>query len=160
MKHKPLKTEITAIITEFNNVLSGRPWFGRSVYDMLEDVKESKAGIQPGKEGHSLIELIWHMNTWARFTYKRLQNSAEDDLETSEALDWREIDPSIHTWAVGVAEFKKINAAIVAKLQTADDSLLDVTVDFREYNFRFLLNGLIQHNIYHLGQIAMLTKIL
>jgi len=30
----------------------------------------------------------------------------------------------------------------------------------REYNYRFLLNGLMQHNIYHLGQIAFLKNLL
>jgi hypothetical protein len=32
-------------------------------------------------------------------------------------------------------------------------------VDERKYNFRKLLHGLIQHDIYHLGQIAYIKKI-
>ena len=49
---------------------------------------------------------------------------------------------------------------IIALLQTKDDEFLKEIVDYRKYNFRFLLNGLIQHNIYHIGQIAYIKKIL
>jgi hypothetical protein len=41
-----------------------------------------------------------------------------------------------------------------------DDNFLGDIVPLRKYNFRFLLNGLIQHNIYHLGQVAYLKKML
>ena len=29
-------------------------------------------------------------------------------------------------------------------------------VDYREYNFRFLLHGIIQHDIYHIGPDCIL----
>jgi hypothetical protein len=31
-------------------------------------------------------------------------------------------------------------------------------VPTRSFNYRFMLNGLLQHNIYHLGQIAYVKK--
>jgi hypothetical protein len=75
-------------------------------------------------------------------------------------LDWREIDPKNHTWEKGVDEFRKIHEKIIAILETKEDSFLKEIVPGREFNFRFMLNGLIQHNIYHLGQIAYLKKLL
>jgi hypothetical protein len=57
-------------------------------------------------------------------------------------------------------EFRKIHTGIVEQLKTKDDSFLKEIVDYRDYNFRFLLNGLIQHNIYHIGQIAYIKKLL
>ena len=44
--------------------------------------------------------------------------------------------------------------------QKKDDAFLSEIVPNRKYNFRFLLNGLVQHNIYHLGQVAYLKKLL
>jgi len=41
-----------------------------------------------------------------------------------------------------------------------DDNFLGDIVPLRKYNYWFLLNGLIQHNIYHLGQVAYLKKTL
>jgi hypothetical protein len=57
-------------------------------------------------------------------------------------------------------EFEQLHKKLVAELQTKDDAFLSEMVDYREYNSRFLLNGLAQHNIYHLGQIAYLKNLL
>jgi hypothetical protein len=75
-------------------------------------------------------------------------------------MDWREINPKIHTWKKGLAEFKTIHKKIIALLKKKDDSFLKEIVDYRKYNYRFLLNGMIEHTIYHLGQIAYLHKLL
>jgi hypothetical protein len=48
----------------------------------------------------------------------------------------------------------------MALLLQKDDSFLDEPVEYRKYDFRFLLNGLIQHNLYHTGQIAYVNKLL
>ena len=140
--------------------LSGEPWFGRSIYDLLGDVDLSKVYVKPNHAEHSLIELLYHMNTWAEFTLHRIRDDKEQDLAAFENLDWREIEPGVHTWEKGLAEFKSIHEKIIAELQTKNDEFLKENVDYRKYNFRFLLNGLIQHNIYHLGQIAYLRKLL
>ena len=55
-------------------------------------------------------------------------------------------------------ELKSIHEKIIALLQLKDDEWLKEKVNFRDFDNRFLLNGLIQHNIYHLGQIAYLKK--
>jgi hypothetical protein len=82
------------------------------------------------------------------------------DLVAFEKMDWREIDPAIHTWKNGLSEFKEVNEKIIHLLKTKDDEFLNGTVDYRKYDFRFLLNGLIQHHIYHIGQIAYVKKLL
>lgn len=59
-----------------------------------------------------------------------------------------------------MAEFKSIHKKIAALLNKKDYTFLEEIVDYRKYNYRFLLNGMIEHNIYHLGQIAYLKKLL
>jgi hypothetical protein len=65
-----------------------------------------------------------------------------------------------HTWKKGLAQFKSIHKKIIANLNKRDDDFLSDIVPTRRYNFRFMLNGLIQHNIYHAGQAAYLKKLL
>ncbi len=154
------KKLIEAIIRNMEVTLSGEPWFGRAIYEILAEVDVSKVYIRPNQAEHSLIDILYHMNTWAEFALKRIEYDKNHDLAASEELDWREIDPKIHTWEKGVAEFKSLHEKIIALLQTKDDEFLKEIVDYRQYNFRFLINGLVQHNIYHLGQIAYLNKLL
>jgi uncharacterized damage-inducible protein DinB len=141
-------------------VLEQKPWFGRSVYSILEEIDADSAFKKPGADAHSLIELLYHMNTWALFTLKRLEKIQELDDTEIDLLDWRSIDPAVHSWEVGLREFKHTHHRILELLNEAEDSLLSETVGYRTYNFRFLLTGLIQHDIYHLGQVAYIKGLL
>ena len=154
-----MNKELQSIIRNLEKVNTGQPWYGRAVYEMLDEIDPAIVYKKPNKQ-HSLIELLYHMITWADFTLKRIQGDKGKDLAASEKLDWREIDPTVHTWKKGLAEFKTIHKKIVELLNEKDDEFLKEIVDYRKYNFRFLLNGLIQHNIYHIGQVAYVKKLL
>ncbi len=155
-----MNKEVQSIIRNLQNTLSGEPWFGRALYPILEEVDVKKVYIRPGNSAHSLIELLYHMITWADFTLKRIQKDDDMDLAVFEKMDWRAINSKTHSWKKGLAEFKAIHKKIVTLLEKKDDAFLKEKVDYRKYNFRFLLNGLIQHNIYHLGQVAYVKKLL
>ena len=155
-----MNKEILYIAKTLETTLNGEPWYGRPIVTMLQEVDASMVYKKPGENAHSLADLLYHMITWAEFTLKRLQGDQQFDNAWFDKLDWRNIDPVVHNWADGVRLFKQLNEQIIANLQTRDDELLKEKVDFREYNFRFLLNGYIQHNIYHIGQIAYLKKLL
>ncbi len=155
-----MNKEITTLSAHMEKILYGKPWFGRSVFSVLEETDESKVHQQPGGTEHSLCELLWHMITWAEFTLKRVEKVEEPDQSVIEKMDWRPIDPGFHTWKKGVAELKSTHVQLAARLGEKEDSFLNEKVDYRTYDFRFLLNGLMEHNIYHLGQIAYLQKLL
>lgn len=155
-----MNKEIQSIIREFENTLDGNPWYGRPVYEILREIREDITSKQPSPGSHSLVELLYHMITWASFTLKRIEKDQINDMAAFEKLDWREIDPQIHGWEEGLSEYIAIHQEIIARLSEKNDDFLDEKVDYRNYNFRFLLHGLIQHNIYHLGQIAYLKKLI
>ena len=155
-----MKKELQSIIADIENTLDGQPWYGRSVYALLQDVDASRAFIKPNERSFSMIELLYHMLTWAQFTLKRIEKDKIEDLDAFEKLDWREIDPQIHGWEECLSEFIATHQQIIALLKTKDDSLLDEIVDYRKYDFRFLLNGFVEHSVYHVGQIAYIHKML
>lgn len=155
-----MNKETQYIIKNLEATLSGQPWYGRGIYEMLEEIDESKAYIKPAGKGHSLIELICHMNTWAGFTLANLENRTPEEIKAIEENDWRVIDPAKHTWKNSLAELKSIHNKIIELLRQKEDIFLGEMVPGRQYNFRFMLNGIIQHNIYHLGQMAYIGKFL
>ncbi|HET9747588.1 MAG TPA: DinB family protein [Chitinophagaceae bacterium] len=156
-----MNKETQYIIKTFESTLSGQPWFGRAVYEMLEEANESKVNTKPNGTEHSMLELIWHMNTWAEFALGAIEYRTIEDMKKIEANDWRAIDPEVHTWKKGIDQLRATHNKIIELLkQKGSDAYLKDIVTNRQYNFRFLLNGLIQHNIYHLGQIAYVNKLL
>jgi uncharacterized damage-inducible protein DinB len=154
-----MNKELQSIITDLETGLTGEPWYGEAVMPMLRKIHPAVVYINP-ENSHAAIEILYHMINWAQFTLNRLQRNEEEELIDSEESDWRTIDPKIHTWKNGLDEFESLHQQIISALKTKDDAFLGQIVDFREYNYRFLLNGLIQHNIYHLGQIAFLKNLL
>src|SRR5215203_5363421 len=136
-----MNKEVQAITKNLQNVLDGTPWFGRPVYSILNEIHPVMVYTRPGENSHSIIELLYHIITWAEFTVRRLEKEEEKDIPAFEQLDWRLIDPHVHTWAAALDEFKIAHDRIIELLQDKEDSFLEEKVDYREYNFRFLLNG-------------------
>lgn len=154
-----MNKEVQSIITNLERVLNGQPWYGEAVMPMLRKIHPAVVYINP-KNSHAAIEILYHMITWVEFTLSRVQKKQDYDLKEAEKLDWRIIDPKVHTWVKGLDTFEQLHQQLIAELQTKGDAFLSEMVDYREYNYRFMLNGLIQHNIYHLGQIAFLKNLL
>lgn len=155
-----MNTEIQSILHSLKETLHGQPWFGKPVYTLLEEVHPALVYKRPLETGHSRIELLYHMITWTLFTLRRIEKSKDMDARKVEESDWRQIDPLAHTWMHGIDEFKKLNQSIIKELEKKDDQFLNEQVEFRDYNFRTLLNGLIQHHIYHAGQVVYVNKLL
>jgi len=155
-----MRKQVGHIISSLHSVVEGEPWFGKPVMTLLQEVNPAIVYKKPNEDSHSLIELLYHMINWAEFALRRIEGEEDHDIAQSEKMDWRTIDRNNHTWEKAVAQFKVTNDLIIEALQSKDDDFLVEKVDYREYNFRFLLNGLIQHHIYHAGQIAYLRKML
>ena len=154
-----MNPEIAALIESLEETLTGEPWYGKSFQALAGRVQNHKVYQKPGEHAHSLADLLYHMITWAEFTLLRLQKK-EQDMEELEAMDWRQIDPATHTWENGSREFVDLIHAIINELNLFDPERLNEKVDYRQYDFRTLLNGLVQHTIYHLGQVAYADKLL
>jgi uncharacterized damage-inducible protein DinB len=155
-----MQKEVDLIIHRLEESMSGEPWYGKSVLALLSEIDPGMVYHKPGSQSHSMIELLYHMITWMEFVQQRLQKEQYLNPEDLEALDWRKTNPEIHTWNAGISQLTALSNKIIETLKNSSDGLLDETVDYRPYDFRYLLTGIIQHNIYHIGQIALLNKLL
>jgi uncharacterized damage-inducible protein DinB len=154
-----MKKEIESIIQNLETVLEGNPWYGDSIMNILHNIGPEKVYEKLGSKQHSPADILFHMNTWAQFTLDRIEKKENFEKAVLEKMDWREIHPAEHTWEKGGSEFKVIHDLIIEALENKDDSFLDEIVDSWKYNFRFLINGLIQHDIYHIGQLIFLKNL-
>jgi uncharacterized damage-inducible protein DinB len=152
--------EISRIIDQLRDAYEGEPWFGRPVKQILAEVDESIAFERPYGQ-HSILDLLWHMITWREFTVDRIQHSPQMQLDYFERNDWRQLDLQDRTlWQQGLERLQETQDQLLKLLETCTDDLLEQTVRERTYNFRKLFYGFIQHDIYHLGQIAYIKKLL
>ena len=155
-----MNKEILHISEQLKDAYEGDPWFGRSAKALLAEVDE-KIAFEKVNGQHCLVELLWHMITWREFTISRLQPDRSRSLQYFEQNDWRELDRSERNlWHKGLHRLDETQALLIAAIEKRTDDLLEQTVPQRQYNYRKLLYGIIQHDIYHLGQIAYIVKAL
>jgi len=85
----------------------------------------------------------------------------EFDIVTDSVADWPPyLEEKPAAWRPALEELQENQRKLVAALRAWPDEQLYDTVPRRPFSFAFLVNGLIQHDVYHLGQIALLRKLL
>jgi uncharacterized damage-inducible protein DinB len=147
--------EIERILDQLNRAWGGPSWTGVDIGPLLESVTEAQARAHPIANAHSIIELVAHMTTWMDEVAHRLAGS-ERELTTEE--DWRNVAEM--PWSDAIEEMTNAISRLsdaIARLSVDD---LDKKVAGRKYTIYVMLQGLIQHTIYHAGQIALLKKLL
>lgn len=155
-----MNREILLIAEQLKDAYDGEPWFGRSLNEILNEI-DTEIIFEKPEGQHSIVELLWHMITWKEFTISRLRNDGNTSVKYFEENDWRELDHSDKTlWQQGLQQFSKLHNELLEVIRQQKDEILSQRVSERKYDFRKLLNGIVQHDIYHLGQIAYIKKML
>ena len=149
--------DIERIIDQLKRTFDGRTWYGPSLMALLSEVKveEATARSLPGR--HTIWEITLHINAWREYVIKALKDEFLDGLP--DEINWPHInDPSQEAWEQTLAEIKKIQDTLLEAFTKFDSDKLDDTVPGAPYKFYHMLNGIIHHDIYHAGQIAILRK--
>lgn len=156
---KKKATELELLIELMTELVEGEPWHGKSVKAILDGVEAQQVFEKPVGQ-HSILELVWHMATWKEFCVSRLLNDNRN-LDDFEKLDWRKLDHgNTALWQQGLNNYWTMHRQVMDLLKKQETKLLDTIVPGRKYNYRKLLNGICQHDVYHSGQIAYVNKLL
>ena len=155
-----MNTEIKHLIKAYKSAYEGDPWFGRSVKKILAEIDANMAMQKPNDQ-HSILELLYHMINWREFSISRLRPEAGKTSQYFGKNDWQKLDHTDKTlWKKGLKKLDATQKEIIDLVQKLDENVLTDQVAERKYDVRYLLNGIVQHDIYHLGQIAYVKKML
>jgi len=73
--------------------------------------------------------------------------------------DWPPVlDTSEAAWLKSVEELERVHRRLLEALSGFSADRLGETVPGASYSFYTMLHGLVQHDLYHAGQIAILKK--
>ena len=153
-----MHSQLKPIIENLIECFDGKPWYGISVMKKLNAVPWQK--VNENRYGSkSIAVLVQHIINWRIFCLKKLQGDVEYDLLIDGPTDWTAIQiTSKKEWEGLKTSLEETQTEILAILNTASDSLLKQQVPGKSYTFHVILNSIAQHDIYHLGQIAMLNS--
>jgi uncharacterized damage-inducible protein DinB len=117
------------------------------------------AAARPIKTAHSVWELVLHIAAWDDAVLRRIGGAVVNlsDRENFPAI----LDSSEKAWRNTVEHAKTTHAALVKAVAEFPESRLQQQVQGKSasyYTFFYMFAGIVQHELYHAGQIAMLKK--
>jgi uncharacterized damage-inducible protein DinB len=125
-------------------------WYGPSLAEMLAEISPEDATTRPAAEAHSIAELLQHLLLWNERTRNTSDSNPMPPWHGEK--DWAE--PAI-PWDELVARWKQSRDLLEQKIRNFPVAELAKQVAGRNYPYETLLEGIVQHTIYHSGQIAM-----
>lgn len=132
-------------------------WHGPAVVETLAGVGAATAAARPVTGGHSIWEIVRHMTVWIDVPRRRIDGERLVDLPAE--LDWPPVtDRSEGAWRAALAALEEAHEALVARVRRLADAQLDDPVAGSDPTVHGMLLGVLQHNAYHAGQIAILRK--
>jgi uncharacterized damage-inducible protein DinB len=156
-------TEIDRIVDELRREHEGDPWHGSPLRTLLDGVTSEVAAAHPIRSVHSVWEIVLHMTAWKNEVRRRLAGAPAG---TPEEGDWPEVpSPTPEAWKAALDRLERAHAALLAAVrQVPEAKLLEPTNDPRDpetgsgVSYYVLLHGIVQHDAYHAGQIALVRK--
>lgn len=150
-----MRTPTQQLIFQLENTFSGRPWYGNALMTTLEDIAPEKATKL--LEGRSILRLARHMLAWRTFVLHKLQGDEAYDIKIGSEQDWPSGDRP--GWPETLQALRDNQAQLLEMLRQFPEEKLLERVPKREYRYAAMLEGLVQHDVYHLGQISLLKKL-
>lgn len=153
--------EIDRILDQMDRAFSGDAWHGPSLMGLLDGISAEDASKHVVHGAHSIWELVHHMAAWNSIVQHRLQG---ETVEVTTERDWPPVwEVSETAWARAIENLSESHArlrSVVAGLQDEQLDLMDQKTSGPNTSRYVVLQGMIQHNLYHAGQIAVLKKAL
>ena len=153
-------TEIDRILDQLKRAFEGGAWHGPSVKEVLVGVTAAQAHARPIANAHNIWELVQHIAVWEDVGRRRLAGDpAEVPISSTE--DWPPADDASEAaWDRAKAALDRGHQALVDAISRVSESRLDEPILEGKSTVYVTLHGVIQHDLYHAGQIAILKKAL
>ena len=149
-------SEINRILGHYDEVLNGAAWHGDPMWQILDGISAEAAAARPLPQAHTIWEIVMHMIFWEEVATKRLTGARAGLVEE---LNFPPM-PAVteENWRQTLDQLRASNRDFREALAKLDPAKLDQLSAAGKRTFSNEVHGLIEHHVYHLGQIAMLKK--
>jgi uncharacterized damage-inducible protein DinB len=143
------------LLDQLNRAYGGEAWHGPALRNLLDGITEEQALQHPIRNGHSILELVAHAGNWIDAVARRLSGTA---VESSSVEDWP--DEIKTSWPSALEQLERAQSRLcdaVARLSSED---LEKPIPGAKRSMYVEILGVLQHTVYHAGQIGILKKAL
>jgi hypothetical protein len=149
--------ESLRIADQLRRAFNGDAWHGPPLSKLLSNVDAGRASSRPVPSAHTIWELVLHIDLYVRIAKDAISGVPMPKLYGTEK-DWFEIaHASASAWTAATTALFANAEKLAQGIERLDDAALLKIVPGREYDFYYLFHGIVQHSLYHAGQIALLA---
>ena len=151
-------SESRRILDQMDRAFSGDAWHGPSVMHMLEGIHAEDASKHAIRDAHSIWEIVHHIGAWNRIVRQRLDG---ESVKVTTERDWPPVwEVSEIAWKRALETLCESRAALRKLVENLRDDQLEEKLAEGGVSRYTALHGIVQHDLYHAGQIAILKKAL
>ncbi|MEP0828139.1 MAG: DinB family protein [bacterium] len=149
-------TEVARLHDQLRRSYWGDAWHGPSLKDVLSGVSAVKAASKPLLNAHSIWEIVLHVNAWLDAARRRIEG---EKLNLTDEQDWPALKKKgPQAWKETLQILENNQILLEDTFKQLPDARLSDNLTGGAYTIYFQLQGIIQHTLYHTGQIALLRK--
>jgi uncharacterized damage-inducible protein DinB len=150
-------SEIARILDQMDRAFAGDAWHGPSLKSLLDGMMAEDAARHPVGGAHSIWELVHHLTAWQMIVHEELSGA---EAQITPELDWPPVwEVSEVEWKRALERLSDARSRLRRAVERLRDDQLDERPSRRTQNSRYvMLHGVVQHDLYHAGQIALLKK--
>jgi len=147
--------QIQKIADSYQAVTIKGAWYGPTVAELLAKIPPELATTPPVPGAHSISELLQHLLLWN----ERIRNTSESHPMPRWDAEKEWAEPAI-PWKELVARWNQSRDLLEERIRKFPVEDLTKQVPGRNYPYETMFHGILQHVIYHSGQIAMVLSML
>jgi uncharacterized damage-inducible protein DinB len=152
-------SQTARLADQIRRAFEGDAWHGDSLLEILAGMNAATAAARPIPNAHSIWEILLHIAAWDGAVVRRTGGTA---VQLTDEQNFPPVkDTSEAAWRNTVEQVKRTHDELVRAVETFPDSRLQEQVPGKTqdyYNFYYMFSGIVQHELYHAGQIALLKK--
>ena len=154
-----MNSRIDKLVFQLQNVFDGTPYYGDSIQSIINLITYESANNSIDN-GHTIAQIIEHMLAWRLVAIEHLKGNIHYDIELGSDKDWTSLKITSPTeWVKLKQAFAQSHETLIELLKQKEDSWLSSKLEGKAFSYNFLLKGIIQHDIYHIGQVNMLKNV-
>ena len=148
--------EVRLIRDQINITYKGSSWHGPNMVQILDGLELDEVIAKQIGGRHSIWEIVNHIAFWINVVNRSLNGNYVSKGELKR--DWPEIGTTQEDWILSVEKLHISINSLLDSLSDLSNEELEVMILDTNYNYRTVLQGILHHNLYHMGQISLLKK--